>query len=259
MKKHCKGFTLIDILLSIAIVSFLSSIVLFNVAEGRRKADDAKMQVESSQIATALEMYKSENNGFTPLKVSHTHTARGILYKEGTQEYNNAMGTLMNSGHISAIPRSSDGQSYAYGENEEGTSAIFVAHLKTKSSSNPSSKNSCDTIASSQTLSNCHMTMCHPFFPPEVCYWGTFCNTYKNQYPNTICVEWPQHIFCDIHNRDGVFDNIWELCPNPGEPGYGTYGGSLDYPSYGLPATVCNISSNSVCDGSNPNDYCVCI
>lgn len=135
-----KGFTLIDILISVAIVSFLSSIVLFNTTEARKKAEDSKMQAEAGQVALALEMYKLSNNGATPISVRTSSSnpilgaELGVIYKEDTNttQYEGAINELVTNGYLARVPRSPDGESYAYGESLDGRSAVFVIRTNTR-------------------------------------------------------------------------------------------------------------------------------
>ncbi len=138
------GFTLIDILVTTAIISFLSSVVLFNVSEGK----DVHMKTQSAQVATAIELYKSNNNGFTPLKTSSPSTARGVVYEEDSNEYATAMTELVSKGFISEIPQSPDRSSYAYGESLDGTEVVFAARLKNSRNISSNTKNSCDFVQS---------------------------------------------------------------------------------------------------------------
>lgn len=127
---NTKGFTLIDILISVAIISFLSSIVLFNTTEARKQAEDTHMQTEAGQVALAVEMYKLSNNeGQGPLRVNSS-IPRGVMYREKSPEYIAAMEELVRSGYIASIPRSPDGESYAYGESMDGRSTFFVANTR---------------------------------------------------------------------------------------------------------------------------------
>ena len=135
---NTKGFTLIDILISVAIVSFLSSIVLFSTTEARKQAEDTKMQTEAGQVALAVEMYKLSNNGSTPISVRTTKgtpisgAQLGVIYKEDTAQYEGAMDVLVQAGYLARVPKSPSGESYAYGESLDGRSAVFVIRTNQK-------------------------------------------------------------------------------------------------------------------------------
>lgn len=60
------GFTLVEILVSIAIIGFLSSIVIGSLNDSRSKARDAVRLSHISQIQRALEQYYSDNGRYPP-------------------------------------------------------------------------------------------------------------------------------------------------------------------------------------------------
>lgn len=59
-KKLNKAFTLIELLIVIAIIGLLSSIVLASLAQARMKARDAKRIADLNQIRVALELYYND-------------------------------------------------------------------------------------------------------------------------------------------------------------------------------------------------------
>ena len=59
-----RAFTLIELLISIAIIGILSSVVLANLQSSRSKARDAQRIATIKQIQTALEVYKVKNGTY---------------------------------------------------------------------------------------------------------------------------------------------------------------------------------------------------
>ncbi len=55
-----RGFTLVELIVVIGIISLLSSIVLASLGNARAKARDARRLVDMHNIRTALELYKSK-------------------------------------------------------------------------------------------------------------------------------------------------------------------------------------------------------
>lgn len=256
MKLYTKAFTLIDILISVAIVSLLSSVVLFNVTEGRNKADDAHMRVESSQVATAIELYKLDNGSRTPISVRTIsgdpipQAILGEMYQENSPQYNAAMTELVSGGYISEIPRSPSGDAYAYGEGLDGTSAVFVAKLKSSSSAQSNSKNSCPGIAPIQNLpTNCKFVHSSESL---INFEYNSCSQYLLNNPDKICVKFPgAPTFCDMYGCG----------TGPNEYGFPENYPRETYFLSGWYATICDAPSteSGLCNGSNPDDYCTCI
>jgi prepilin-type N-terminal cleavage/methylation domain-containing protein len=56
-----KGFTLIELLVVIAIIGMLTSVVLVSMGGARKKARDAKRQMDIRQISTAMELAYSDS------------------------------------------------------------------------------------------------------------------------------------------------------------------------------------------------------
>jgi len=63
MKKN-KGFTLIELMVVISIISLLSSIVLASVKEVRDRANMNKFRAEMNQFINALELYRNDNGKY---------------------------------------------------------------------------------------------------------------------------------------------------------------------------------------------------
>jgi len=59
-----KGFTLIELVVAISIVGFLSSIVLATLGDARIKARDAVRQHDLKQIEVALALYHDDNEAY---------------------------------------------------------------------------------------------------------------------------------------------------------------------------------------------------
>lgn len=150
--KDKAGFTIMDILLTAAIISFFSSLFLFNVSEAKKKAEDSKMIQESGQIAVAVELYKSAN-GFVP----HSIHAGGVVYREGGADdakYKASLQPLVDGGFLSAIPVSPNGQSYSYGYSVDLQDSVFVSSLNRGGTHSTSCKlEDCDFIVATTTES----------------------------------------------------------------------------------------------------------
>lgn len=59
-----KGFTLLELLVVVAIIGMLSSIVLSNLSNARLRARDTKRHSEIHSIMAALELYREKNGSY---------------------------------------------------------------------------------------------------------------------------------------------------------------------------------------------------
>lgn len=59
INKHSKGFTLIELMIVISIISFLSSVILGNITKARVNARDAQRISDIRQMRIALEIYRN--------------------------------------------------------------------------------------------------------------------------------------------------------------------------------------------------------
>ncbi len=69
-KLQNKGFSLIELMVSIAIIAILTALIIVNIASSRAKARDAKRISDIAQIQLALEQYFTKN-GFYPKSVDN--------------------------------------------------------------------------------------------------------------------------------------------------------------------------------------------
>ena len=67
MKNNQKGFTLIEMLVVVAIVGLLSSVVVIGVGGARQKARDTKRIADLRQIQTYLETQYTSSGGYSDL------------------------------------------------------------------------------------------------------------------------------------------------------------------------------------------------
>lgn len=68
MKKNNnkKGFTLVEIMVVVSIIAFLSSIVSFRLVQAKAKAQDTSRVATTQQLRTAVLSYKLDHNGVAP-------------------------------------------------------------------------------------------------------------------------------------------------------------------------------------------------
>lgn len=59
-----KGFTLVELLVVISIISLFSAVAVVSLGVSRSKARDTKRKADMVQVAKALELYYAENSGY---------------------------------------------------------------------------------------------------------------------------------------------------------------------------------------------------
>jgi prepilin-type N-terminal cleavage/methylation domain-containing protein len=78
--KSQKGFTLIELMIVIAIIAILAAILIPNFLHARAEAQTAGCEGNEKQIATALEEYAVDHNGSYGAGGTVTSTLLGTLY-----------------------------------------------------------------------------------------------------------------------------------------------------------------------------------
>lgn len=130
-RRSSSGFTLIEILVVVAIIGFLSSVVLTSLESARAKARDVRRLADLREVRTALEAYRTEN-GVYPIATAW----------RGTCATFNAGGTITTSGpngwvpglapkHIPILPvesKPTDNNCYLYRTTTNGSGFIILAH-----------------------------------------------------------------------------------------------------------------------------------
>jgi len=99
-EKSGKGFTLIEILVVVAIIGMLSAIILASLSASHARGRDAKRVSDLNQLRLALQLYYDANQNYPP----------------GNGTVASKLGTLSNSNnnYISVLPTDPGGGSAAY-------------------------------------------------------------------------------------------------------------------------------------------------
>ncbi len=111
-----KGFTLIEMLIVIAIIGILASIVLVGIGPVQRQARDARRVSDLRQVQNALELYFSKN----------TEYPDAGSWGELTTDLTTGANPIVKS--LPQDPRS--GQSYEYERDASGNGYILAAQLE---------------------------------------------------------------------------------------------------------------------------------
>ncbi len=102
--KTQKAFTLIELLVVISIISLLSTIIMSNISTARAKARDVERKQDLRSIATALELYYTDNNAY-PLGGAGSDRS---CWKTKTVNDDisgcHPLGVLISGGYMESIP-----------------------------------------------------------------------------------------------------------------------------------------------------------
>ncbi|MBP6891202.1 type II secretion system protein [Candidatus Parcubacteria bacterium] len=101
--KKIKGFTLIELIIVIAIISLLAMIITYSIVGAQQKARDTKRIAELSDIGKAIGIYQSMNAGKLPVSGAGNITN---YWDTGCIEDNNFLNDLTVEGLAKTIPRS---------------------------------------------------------------------------------------------------------------------------------------------------------
>jgi len=123
-----KGFTLIEILVVIAIIGLLSTLAVVSLNNARSKSRDAKRVSDIKQVMTALELYYADNNGYpsgTSIDIGSSSAAVCLATGStpGWQTAANCTGTV----YMGNVPKNPLPNGYKYTYNAIGTAAYTIA------------------------------------------------------------------------------------------------------------------------------------
>lgn len=99
--KHNRAFTLIEILVVIAVIGVLSSVVMISTSQSRMKARDAKRVAQLNQIKNALQMYFNDN-GYYPVTSNCGWDSNCYAYSNNSTQWNDLAAKL--APYISSLP-----------------------------------------------------------------------------------------------------------------------------------------------------------
>jgi prepilin-type N-terminal cleavage/methylation domain-containing protein len=122
LKKNKDGFTIIEVMIVLAIAGLIILVVLLAIPALQRNSRNTTIKNDASAIAGAVGEFSSANNGKTPTTISNTDGKIAVT-KTGATEVNGKMqgGTVVTAG--ATVPSVAGTINYVVGKkcNTEGT------------------------------------------------------------------------------------------------------------------------------------------
>ena len=135
-----KGFTIIELLVVVAVIGLLAAFILASFAQPKTKSRDARREVDMKELRNGLNLYINNNSSYPVCSLGiPTDSACGGQSLEEILRSANAMSAAprdpLSAGDCDFQPGS---HVYCYESNANGTSYFLYYHLETNSIANPS-------------------------------------------------------------------------------------------------------------------------
>ena len=143
IKKTKSGFTLVELMVTIAIIVLLTGIIMTNLVKPKSKARDAKRVSDIAQIQFAIELYFDKCKQYPDPTAGHNVDINANNGISGTCTDNGTNVTLQR--FISKIPTATDGTAYDYYINNSGASGTktdYILHAKLENTNDAVTKDS---------------------------------------------------------------------------------------------------------------------
>lgn len=126
-----KGFTLIEMLIVVAIIGILASVVLVGLGPVQRRGRDARRLADLREVQNALELYFSKC-GYYPGNAQSSTPCGAFSSINGPQAWANLQTALSGSNvGVRNIPNDpSGGRTYFYGTDSSGSTYVLGADLE---------------------------------------------------------------------------------------------------------------------------------
>lgn len=116
-----RGFSLIELLVVVAIIGVLSSVVLVSINTARNRGADAAVKENLHTIRNEADLYRDSTGGYgtaaavqgSPITSAPAYNASGANFLIRDREANNALRSAMNAGGSAYYAIGTGGASYA--------------------------------------------------------------------------------------------------------------------------------------------------
>lgn len=155
--KYKKGFTLVEIMVVVSIIAFISSIVSFSLAQARAKAQDTSRVANVQQLRTAILAYKLDHNGIAPPMPSGVT----VPITDRSQAFATTLQSLVDGKYIPSLPKNLGIFYYNAGNGGSGEDATVVGTtLNTGTPTLTGQGGTCRPFnqGGNNIASNCHVT-----------------------------------------------------------------------------------------------------
>ena len=133
MKRCVRGFTLVEIMIVVAIIALLAAIAIPNVLRGRTTANESAAIGNLRALVSSLEMYRSVNSAY-PNPWSNMYPAGG-LPAFGPPSFSSGMNNVVQGYNYNYTPLSSNGAynvvAIPFTANRTGTRSFYVDETAT--------------------------------------------------------------------------------------------------------------------------------
>lgn len=146
-----KGFTLVELLIVIAILAILSTLGINNFISSRTKAQDLARKSDLSTIAKALEAYNNDHHGY-PLDDGSGHIicrSPATICAWGSP-FSDINGTV----YIATLPTNSGTSPYVYESSDGTTFSIYTVLENTNDPSQITSTKDCGSVKCNYKVSS---------------------------------------------------------------------------------------------------------
>ncbi|MEK9180557.1 MAG: type II secretion system protein [Patescibacteria group bacterium] len=126
-----KGFTLIEILIVVAIISVLSSVVLIGLGPAQRVGRDARRIADLRQMQSGLALYFNKCGYYPGVAQSDPPPCDNFVVISTWTELVGALrGSNIGVNQVSSDPSSAAGRNYLYGVSSDGSGYVLGASLE---------------------------------------------------------------------------------------------------------------------------------